>query len=187
MSLNRSQSWKLNWYRQSELEGALLLGKVVRLAGEPKLVLALTRHAADEADHARQWAETIEALGGSWIRILRSYQSYYADLGVLPASLAEALALTHVFERRVWRQFQQELSSSDWSPAARETFERLLAEERQHLQWVKEWLDRDALGQELIDRYTAIDEQVYDRLFPHESALWEVQGLGIELCPEDGP
>jgi bacterioferritin (cytochrome b1) len=154
---------------------------VVRLAGDPELVLALTRHAADEADHARQWAETIHALGGTWVRILRSYQSYYADAGILPTNLAEALALTHVFERRVWRQFQKELSSSDWPPAARSTFELLLAEERGHLEWVKEWLDRHERGSQLVQQYTAVDEQVYERLLPHESALWEVPGLGIEL------
>ena len=28
----RSLTWKLNWYRQSELEGALLLGKMIRTA-----------------------------------------------------------------------------------------------------------------------------------------------------------
>ncbi len=45
-------AWKLNWYRQSELEGALILGKLVRVVDCPELVLRLTEHCADEARHA---------------------------------------------------------------------------------------------------------------------------------------
>jgi hypothetical protein len=184
MQLSRSLSWKLDWYRQSELEGALLLGKAVRAGSERALIVSLVRHAADEADHARQWAEACEALGGPWVRILRGYQSFYADFAVLPASLAEILALTHVFERRVWRQFQQELSTWDWPPVARATFERLLADERQHLDWVRNWLSTQTDGETLLARYTAIDQQVYERLESYEDRLWEVPGLGIELEPQ---
>jgi hypothetical protein len=183
MPLSRSLSWKLDWYRQSELEGALLLGKAVRAASDPALIVALVGHAADEADHARQWAQTCQALGGPWVRILRGYQSFYADFGVLPTSLGEVLALTHVFERRVWRQFQQELSSSDWPTVARTTFERLIADERHHLEWVRTWLAGQPDGESLVARYAAIDEQVYARLEPCEYRLWEVPGLGIELGP----
>jgi len=185
MSLPRSLSWKLDWYRQSELEGALLLGKAVRAASDPGLIVSLASHAADEADHARQWAKACQALGGPWVRILRGYQSFYADFGVLPASLVEILALTHVFERRVWRQFQQELSSLDWPLVARTTFERLLADERQHLEWVKTWLDEQSDGAALVAHYTAIDQQVYERLQLRENCLWDVPGLGIELVPQD--
>ena len=45
-------AWKLNWYRQSELEGALLLGRLVRQADDPELIARLTKHCADEARHA---------------------------------------------------------------------------------------------------------------------------------------
>jgi len=183
MRLSRSLSWKLDWYRQSELEGALLLGRAVRAASDPALIVSLIRHAADEADHARQWAEACHALGGPWVRILRGYQSFYSDFGALPTNLADILALTHVFERRVWRQFQQELCSVDWPPVARATFERLLADERRHLEWVKDWLADQADGEVLVARYGVIDQQVYERLEPFESCLWEVPGLGIELEP----
>src|SRR5262245_59261411 len=185
MRLARNLSWKLDWYRQSELEGALLLGKAVRAASDAGLIVSLVDHAADEADHARQWAKACQSLGGPWVRVLRGYQSFYADFGVLPASLVEILALTHVFERRVWRQFQQELSSLEWPPVARTTFERLLADERQHLEWVKTWLDEQSDGAALVARYTAIDQQVYERLQLRENCLWDVPGLGIELVPQD--
>ena len=67
----RNLAWKLNWYRQSELEGALLLGRMVRHAGEPFLVWHLTRHCADEARHAWLWERTLTALDLPTIRIDR--------------------------------------------------------------------------------------------------------------------
>ena len=54
----RSLYWRLNWYRQSELDGALLLGRMVRHVTDPYLVRQLTQHCADEARHAWQWART---------------------------------------------------------------------------------------------------------------------------------
>ena len=47
----RNLEWRLNWYRQSELDGSLLLGGLVRLSRDPYLVQQLTRHCADEARH----------------------------------------------------------------------------------------------------------------------------------------
>ena len=34
----RSLAWRLNWYRHSELDGALLLGRMIRRATDPYLV-----------------------------------------------------------------------------------------------------------------------------------------------------
>ena len=77
----RNLGWRLNWYRQSELEGALLLGRMVRAANDSFLVQRLTRHAADEARHAAIWADAIAEAGLPVIRIFRSYQSLYGDHG----------------------------------------------------------------------------------------------------------
>src|SRR3954469_19536691 len=92
-------AWKLNWYRQSELDGALLLGRLVRQADDPELIGRLTKHCADEARHAWLWARALEALQLPLLPIRRSYQSFYSELGAVPASIAESLALTHVFEQ----------------------------------------------------------------------------------------
>ena len=109
MPNRRALAWLLNWYRQSELEGALLLGRMVRHAQDPFVVGQLTRHAADEARHAWLWQRTITQLNLPAVRILRSYQSFYAEGGVMPQALAEVLALTHVFERRVDVEFSEQL------------------------------------------------------------------------------
>jgi hypothetical protein len=179
----RSLAWKLSWYRQSELEGALLLGRMVRVAADPYLVGALTRHCADEARHACLWADAAEALALPTVRIFKSYQSFYGQHGGLPGSLAEALALTHVFEKRVWRQFHRDGARPGVPGPVRQTLRRLLEDERQHLDWVRCWLDEAQGGPDLVRRFEGIDEEVYARLAPFEERLWEVPGLGEELQP----
>jgi hypothetical protein len=178
--MNRTLAWKINWYRQSELEGAILLGRVVRQADEPVVIQQLVRHCADEARHAVLWQDTIERLELPTIRILRSYQFFYGRHGALPASVAEVLALTHIFEQRVWRQFERELAKPDTPPAMRNTLEMLLRDERGHLDWVSVWLAAHAEAGELLERYRRMDEVVYAELAPFEERLWDVPELGIE-------
>ena len=56
MCLTRSQCWKLDWYRKSELEGALLLGKVVRAANDAELIVLLTTIASPDDARAGELA-----------------------------------------------------------------------------------------------------------------------------------
>ena len=118
----RNLAWRLNWYRQSELEGALLLGRMVRVASDSFLVRKLTRHAADEARHAAIWAEAIVESGLPTIRIFRSYQSLYGDHGGMPVGMQEVLAFTQIFERRVHKRFTSELHQSDLPEASKKGF-----------------------------------------------------------------
>src|SRR5688572_22477977 len=118
----RNLAWKLNWYRQSELEGALLLGRIVRLADTSELITRLTKHSADEARHANLWAECIAILGLPIIRIHRSYQSLFLDHGGAPTRMVEVLAFTQIFERRVHKRFNDEIAHPDLPARARATF-----------------------------------------------------------------
>ena len=177
----RAASWLLNWYRQSELEGALLLGRMVRHADDPYVIAELTRHAADEARHAWLWQRTIAQLGLAPVRILRSYQSFYASDGAAPQRLAEVLALTHVFERRVDMEFAEQLRDPSLPGAMTRTFTALLRDEQRHLNWIAAWLaDRPDL-QPLLDSYFEVDRLVARRLRPFRDCLWEVPGLGEEI------
>jgi hypothetical protein len=185
-NLTRNLAWKLNWYRHSELEGALLLGKVLRAADDPQLILSLTRHCADEARHAWLWAKTIDDLGLATVQIHRSYQSLYFRRGTMPTSLAEVLALTHVFEQRVDWQFRRELEDPDLPVAAARTFQMLLKDEQDHLGWVSNWLGNRPDGQQLIDRYRTIDAEVYEEIRPSLPRIWEIPGLGRELSSPVG-
>ena len=92
---------KLNWYRQSELEGSVMLGRITGRVSDPHLIARLTRHCAEEAEHSLIWANTISTLGLPMLRIRRSYQSFYMNHGSAPASVLEVLCFTHIFERSV--------------------------------------------------------------------------------------
>jgi hypothetical protein len=180
----RNLAWKLNWYRQSELEGALLLGKLVRHAPDADLVGRLTRHCADEARHSQLWSECIATLGLPAIAIRRSYQSLFAERGGLPANLVEVLAFTQVFERRVHKRFNDELTAVDLPAAARVTFETMIADEKDHLAWVHAWLKTQPEARSLLEHYRTLDEEIYRSLLPYEACLWQLE-IGNEYT--NGP
>jgi hypothetical protein len=174
----RNLEWRLNWYRHSELDGALLLGRLVGLAREPYLVRQLTKHCADEARHSWLWQRTIVNLGLATVRIRRSYQSFYLDeLGPL-RSMTEALALTHIFERRVHRQFTEELAEPALPDELRRTLRVLLHDEEAHLNWIAGWLESHANATHLLRRYRDADERVYRRLIVYRHCSWEIDRLG---------
>jgi bacterioferritin (cytochrome b1) len=160
----------LNFYRASELHGGLILAQLARRVREPRLVLALTRHAAEEVVHAQCWTETIIALGGAPRPVRDTYQSRYARALRAPMSLFHVLALTQVFERRVFRHFTLHLRRPGTHPAICATLRRLLDEERDHLSWVKTWLEEQEKlrGRELVIRtmreFSEADEAIYAEL-----------------------
>ncbi|CAM3108511.1 ferritin-like domain-containing protein [Rariglobus hedericola] len=177
----RNLAWKLNWYRQSELEGALLLGRMVRFAPDGDTASRLLKHCADEARHAQLWSECIATLGLPHVRIHRSYQSLFADHGGTPANLTEVLSFTQIFERRVHKRFTTERTQPELPEIVRSTYDIMIRDEHDHLDWVHTWLLSQPETQALMNRYLHIDEIVYRTVLPHEAALWEITGLGDEL------
>lgn len=169
MEITRQELETLNFYRASELHGGLILGALVRRARDPQLILDLTRHAAEEVAHAQLWTETILALGGRPWPTRDTYQARYAATVGTPLTILDVLALTQVFERRVYRHFTAHLKRSGTHPAVRATLRRMLDEERGHLTWVKRWLDGQAdtraeAVREVMRRYAAADALVYRTL-----------------------
>lgn len=181
MQAQRSLAWRLNWYRQSELEGALLLGRMIRHVTDPYLVGRLTRHSADEARHAWLWARTLEALDLPTVQIRRSYQSFYLDEISAPRGLADVLALTHVFEQRVDRHFTSELTQPGQPAAVRHTLRVLIRDEQGHLDWIGRWLAERQESAAILAGYRRADARVARRLAPYRERLWDVPGLGEEL------
>jgi bacterioferritin (cytochrome b1) len=166
MTPSRTEVALLNFYRASELHGGLILGQMVRRTRDPELILNLTRHSAEEVMHAQLWTETIIAIGGRPAPVRESYQMRYAEEVGTPISMLEILALTQVFERRVYRHFTLHLGQPGVHPAVAATLARMLEEERGHLSWVKKWLDRQASVRpaevrEVMRRYAEVDERVY--------------------------
>lgn len=159
----------LNFYRVSELHGGLILGQMVRRTRDPDLILNLTRHSAEEVMHAQLWTETIIAIGGRPAPVRESYQMRYAEEVGTPISMLEILALTQVFERRVYRHFTLHLRQPGLLQPVAATLTRMLDEERGHLLWVKKWLDRRAAVspdevRDVMRRYAEVDERVYSSI-----------------------
>jgi hypothetical protein len=178
----RNLVWKLNWFRQSELEGSLLLGRMVRVAGNGELIARLMKHCADEARHGELWSVCIRELNLPYIRIHRSYQSFFLEYGGTPSSLIEVLAFTQIFERRVHKVFTDELATPGLSSPARATFETMIHDEKEHLEWVHHWLKPQPEAPALLKKYMDIDNVLYARLHPFLSHLWDIPGLGEELA-----
>ena len=156
----------LNFYRASELHGGLILGQMVRRTRDPELILNLTRHSAEEVMHAQLWTETIVAVGGRPAPVRDTDQTRYAEEVGTPLSMLEILALTQIFERRVYRHFTLHLRKPDVHPVVAATLRRMLEEEKDHLAWVKGWLDKQSVTRaaevrEVLHRYAAADERIY--------------------------
>jgi bacterioferritin (cytochrome b1) len=159
----------LNFYRASELHGGLVLGRLVQHVRSPELMLRLTTHSAEEVLHAQLWTETIVAVGGCPRPTADTYQARYAAAIGAPRSLLEVLALTQVFERGVYRHFVMHLRRPGTHPRVQATLRRMLADERGHLSWVKEWLGSRTGAQHaavpvLMRRYSAVDAEIRRQL-----------------------
>ncbi|MDQ6829528.1 MAG: ferritin-like domain-containing protein [Gemmatimonadota bacterium] len=159
----------LNFYRASELHGGLILGQLARRVRDPQLMLELTRHAAEEMGHAQLWTETMLTLGMRPSPVKETYQTRYAAALGSPITMIEVLALTQVFERRVYRHFAEHLHRPNTYDAVKATLRRMLEEEKGHLAWVKRWLDAEAatkpeLVRDTMARYAAADACIYETL-----------------------
>ena len=168
MEISENDLWILSYYRESELAGSLVMGRLARETDDDDLRVHLTEHCAEEAMHAWLWTETILKVGGTPKRVAETYQTrYYAEIGT-PTSLLEILALTQVFERRVIKHFRAHLKWPNTHPAVAATLQRMIEDEVGHISWVKDRLDRyaaekgEAIVAETMRRFTEIDQRVYD-------------------------
>jgi hypothetical protein len=177
-SLGDAQRWLLSYYRSSEISGALFFGRLARAQAPGPLQEDLTRHFADEAQHARYWTDCISELGASALKLGVSYQDQYLAAAGLPANLMEVLAVTSVFERRVVNQYARHLAVPGLEPAVARTLLKIMDDERWHIVWVRQALKdmEDEYGanqvKETVRRYQAADRQVYGATMrEHEERL----------------
>jgi acyl carrier protein len=182
LQITENELWLLSYYRESELAGGLLMGRLARETDDDDLRVRLTEHCAEEAGHAWAWTETILKVGGTPRRVSETYQSrYHAAVGN-PTNLLEVLALTQIFERRVVRHFKAHLSWPGTHPEVKRTLQQLIDEEVGHIRWVKDRLDAyaaahgDSVVKEMLDRFQRIDEQVYRELSQYAHCFEQVAG-----------
>jgi len=164
-SITENDLWVMNYYRASEINGALFFGRIARIVRGP-LQVDVTHHFADEANHAYYWAQCISDLGFTPSRQIRAYQDQYFEAAGMPANLMEVLAITLVFEKRAMRLYSQHQRSNP-HPRMRQTIDKIILDERWHVQYVKDALQEltatygDELVSETLARYAAADHDVY--------------------------
>jgi bacterioferritin (cytochrome b1) len=167
MSLSENDLWLLSYYRSSEINAALFFGRVARTVKTGRLQAQVTHHFADEANHARYWNDCINDLDASPIKMRESYQDEYLQTIGMPVNLMEVMAVTQVLEKRVISEYRQHLRRPSVHPRIRETFERIMIDERWHIEYVRDAL-REMEGRygasrvaDTIARFTAGDQEVY--------------------------
>ena len=168
MPLTERERWLLNFYRNSELHGALLMGKLARTIGTHDVVVHLTRHCATEARHAAMLSEAVAGAGDQIDLTTGTIQEAYARAaGTVPTSLVDLLVLSEVLERRVIDSYREHLERRDVHPIVRSTLSAIVAEMeeehgQQHAGWIEEALDAMPPDQVRAaeDRWRAVDRQV---------------------------
>ena len=172
--------WILSYYRESELAGALVMGRLSQETEDDALRAKLTEHCAEEARHASLWSDTIIELGALPRRVSETYQTrYQARLGA-PRSMLDVLALTQVFERRVVRHFTAHLSWPGTHPVIQRTLRTMIADEAGHISWVRDWLSDyaavhgKAVVQAKLREYEAVDGEIYAEVMEWRDRLGEL-------------
>jgi acyl carrier protein len=180
LEVTQNELWLLSYYRESELAGSLLMGRLAQQTDDDELRVRFTEHCAEEAQHAWAWTEAILAVGGQPLRVSETYQSRYHDAVGNPSSLLDVLALTQVFERRVVRHFRAHLSWPGTHPVVAATLKRLIAEEAGHIGWVKRRLDAiaavhgQAVVDDALDRFRKVDDAIYEELSKYADCFEQV-------------
>jgi bacterioferritin (cytochrome b1) len=167
MQVTDREAWLLNFYRNSELHGALLMGKLARSAADTELLVNLTKHCATEAHHAAVLSEAIAALGVRLDPRTETIQDHYSASGGVPKEWTDLLALSETLEKRVLKSYRAHLQRRDVHPVTRETLTKILHEmeaedDGGHEGWIEEALG--ALPADRVEaaeaKWRAIDERV---------------------------
>jgi acyl carrier protein len=172
--------WILSYYRESELAGSLVMGRLSQETDDDALRAKLTEHCAEEARHASLWSDTIIELGALPRRVRETYQTRYQERLGAPRTMLDVLALTQVFERRVVRHFSAHLSWPDTHPVIQRTLRTMIADEAGHISWVREWLDEYAaqhgkiIVQSKLREYEAVDREVYAEVMRWRDRMGEL-------------
>lgn len=170
MKIDENLHWLLSFYRTSEIGGALFFGQLARRLKPGPVQQDMTRHFADEAQHARYWTDCLEQLGAQPLNLGDTYQDRYLAAAGLPVNLMEILAITHVFEKRVFRHYIAHKRQHGLPAPVTGTLDRIMVDEKWHIQWVGRALramepefGADLIG-ETLARYSQADADVYQAL-----------------------
>jgi len=167
--LPENDLWILSFYRASEITGALFFGRLARSLKPNDIQRDLTKHFCDEACHAWYWTECIERLNAKPLKLPNAYQDKYLEAAGIPVNMMEVLAVTQVFEQRVISQYSIHRQVPGLQPEIKETIERIMRDERWHIEWVGAALAKmeKKYGTDLVEstlhRFRQADRQVYKK------------------------
>ena len=147
MALTERERWLLNFYRNSELHGALLMGRLARTVSDDDLLVEMTAHCATEARHAAMLSRAIVSAGGRLDPAIPPIQEHYSKAGGVPGTLLDVLVLSETLERRVRASYHRHLAHETPHPAAADTLGAIVAEMEarhgaEHAGWIELALDR---------------------------------------------
>jgi rubrerythrin len=150
VQLNENELWLLSFYRHSEIQGALFFGKVAQTIPDGEIQCDITRHFADESQHARYWTNCITQLGYMPLKLNNGYQDKYFKAAGVP----------HIH------------------PVIEETLKKIMEDEKWHLSWVDQALKEmeSQYGQEkiatTIKKYRHADQIVFEETMrEHEDRI----------------
>jgi bacterioferritin (cytochrome b1) len=176
--------WVLNFFRNSELHGALLMGRLARSLSDTALLVNTTRHCATEARHAAMLSEVIEAMGGRIDPKIETIQERYSAKEGVTATLVDLLVLSEVLEKRVLATYRAYLERADVDPAARETLTAIVREMEnegtdKHAGWIDEalggWPRETVAAAER--RWRAVDAEVVKDVHNMVTSRFPEQGM----------
>jgi rubrerythrin len=165
----------LSYYRDAELHGATLLLRLLKLTRDrPEVQVKLTLHVAQETRHAWLWTERIRELGG-WPVEVSGYQTRIG-MRTVPRTIVDLLALSIVVETRSLARYTEHAARPDVDARTAEILRQVTDDERWHVAWMRDELGRRMRDdpatceriRTLMERYRAIDEQVYAELSARE-------------------
>ena len=170
-----------SYYRDAELRGADLILRLINRTDNLDLQENLTRHLADETNHAWLWTERIRALGGDPVKIDDGYHRHLRRKAGLPSNLLDLLALTYVVEERASKRYEEHAARPDVDPDTLKALEAMRTDEDWHLSWVSEALKdlEQTEGLEKVaatlDRYRKLEAEAFAEMLADErKALQEI-------------
>lgn len=178
MSAVEKQILIFSFYRDAELRGARLLFTILNHVKDPDSQLKMSKHLSDETRHAWLWTKRIADLGGSPVSLDDGYQRRLGLRIGAPKNIVDLLALTVVVEERAQSRYSAHAALPDVDPETLEVLKAVTEDENWHLSWIEKKMREIARemgdekrAEEALERYRAIDREVYATLAADEAEL----------------
>ena len=185
--ISENERWILSFYRSSEISGSLFFGRLARSVRDSRIQADLTKHYADESQHAWYWTQCLGDLDLKPIILHESYQDQYLAAIGIPTNMMEVLAITQIFERRVIGQYGIHRHIEDLNPIVAKTLDRIMEDEKWHIKWVGDALKlmeadySKELIEKTLQRFQDADTDVYAKtLAEHGERMTSLFGKTIQ-------